>query len=127
MRIHRLARGLFAGTLTLTLLLAPFGTSHAGNGEGSITLINSYIGLYGSGNVYFWPELSSGAPVCVANYNRDGKSHRFVFNLNSSEGKAFFQVLMIAKVVGKRLLIMGTGGCDVASDTESVASMRFLD
>ena len=127
MRIHRLADGLFAGTLALWLLLAPFGTGHAGTGEGSITLLNSYIGLHGSGNVYFWTETSSNAPACVANYNRDGKSHRFVFNLNTIEGKAYFQLLMIAKVVGKKLVVFGTGACDLASDTESVASMRFMD
>ena len=123
MRIRRLTSGLLA----LALLLAPLGTSHAGNGEGSVTLLNAYIGLHGSGNVYFWPETSSNAPACVASYNRDGRSHRFVFNLNTTEGKAYFQLLMIAKVVGKKLVIFGNGACDVASDTETVASMRFLD
>ena len=126
MRIHRLARGLSAA-LTLALLLAPLGRSYAGNGEGNITLTNAFIGLYGSGNVYFWPETASNAPTCVASYNRDGKAHRFVFNLNNAEGKAYFQLLMTAKVIGKRLAVMGTGSCDIASDTESVASMRFLD
>ena len=128
MRIHRLVRGLCAAALALSLSLAPLGTtSHAGIGEGSITLNNAYIGLFGTGNVYFWPETSSNAPACVANYNRDGKSHRFVFNLNSHEGKAYFQLLMTAKLVGKKLVVMGTGACEIASDTESVASMRFLD
>lgn len=127
MRIQGFARGLFAGAFALSLVLAPFGTSQAGNGEGSIALTNAYIGLYGTGNVYFWPETSSNAPACVANYNRDGKSHRFVFNLNSSEGKAYFQLLMAAKLVGKKLFVMGTNSCDVAGDTESVASMRFVD
>ena len=127
MTLHRLARGLSAGALALSLLLAPLGTSHAGNGAGNITLLDSYIGLYGSGNVYFWPETSTGTPACVATYNRDGKSHRFVFNLNNAEGKAYFQVLMIAKVTGKKLIIFGSGACDIASDTETVASMRFQD
>lgn len=127
MRIQRLARGLFAGALALSLLLAPLGASRAGTGEGSITLTNAFIGLHGSGNVYFWTETSANAPTCVASYNRDGRSHRFVFNLNSTEGKAYFQLLMIAKVMGKKLVVFGTGGCDIASDTETVASMRFLD
>ena len=127
MKMHCLARGLFAGTLALALLLAPPATSHAGTGEGSITLLNAFIGLHGSGNVYFWPEVSSNAPTCVASYNRDGKSHRFVFNLNSAEGKAYFQMLMIAKVVGKKLVIYGSGACELASDTETVASMAFKD
>ena len=127
MRIHRLAGGLFAGALALSLLLTPLGASHAGTGEGSIQLLDSYIGLHGSGYVYFWTEKSSNAPACVANYNRDGKSHRFVFNLNTVEGKAYFQVLMIAKVVGKKLIVFGSGACDLASDTETVASMRFQD
>ena len=127
MRIPRAARGLSAAALALSLLLAPLGTSHAGTGEGSVNLLNAYIGLYGSGNVYFWPETSANAPTCVANYNRDGRSHRFVFNLNSAEGKAYFQLLMIAKIVGKKLVVLGSGACDIASDTETVASMRFQD
>lgn len=127
MSIHRCVPRLFAGALALSLMLAPIGTSHAGNGEGGVTLLTSFIGLYGSGNVYFWTETSTNTPACVANYNRDGKSHRFVFSLNNAEGKAFFQVLMTAKVLGKKLVIFGTGDCALASDSESVASMRFMD
>ncbi len=127
MKTHRLARGLFAGAFAFALLLAPLGTSHAGTGQGSVTLLNAFIGLFGTGNVYFWPETSANAPACVASYNRDGKSHRFVFNLNSAEGKAYFQVLMMAKALGKKIAIMGSGNCDIAADTESVASMRFVD
>jgi hypothetical protein len=127
MSIHRCVARLFAGGLTLSLMLAPFGTSHAGTGKGSVNLLNSFIGLHGTGNVYFWTETSINTPACVANYNRDGKSHRFVFSLNGPEGKAFFQVLMTAKVLGKKLVIFGSGKCDLASDSESVASVRFMD
>jgi hypothetical protein len=127
MWIHRCALRGLAGALALALVLAPFAVSHAGNGEGAVTLLTSYIGLFGSGNVYFWTETSTNPPACVATYNRDGRSHRFVFNLNNAEGKAFFQVLMTAKVLGKKLVIFGTGACELASDTESVASMRFAD
>jgi hypothetical protein len=127
MKIQRLGRGLFTAALALSLLLAPLGTSHAGTGEGTVNLQNAYIGLHGSGYVYFWTETSSNTPACVASYNRDGKSHRFVFNLNTVEGKAYFQVIMIAKMSGKKLIVFGSGACDLASDTETVASMRFLD
>jgi hypothetical protein len=124
---HRRTSRWLAGAFALALAFAPLGTSQAGNGQGHVTLFTSFIGLYGSGNVYFWTETSTDVPGCVAAYNRDGKSHRFVFNLNSEEGKAYFQVLMSAKLLGKRLFIFGSGTCDIATDSESVASMRFLD
>jgi hypothetical protein len=127
MKTHRLVRGTFAGMFALSLLLTPLGASQAGTGEGTVTLTNAYIGLQGSGNVYFWPETAQNPPACVASYNRDGRSHRFVFNLNNAEGRAYFQLLMIAKLIGKKLSVLGNGTCEIASDTETVASMRFLD
>jgi len=109
MWIRRCVLRLLAGAVALTLTLAPFGMSYAGNGEGQVTLLTSFIGLFGTGNVYFWTETASNPPSCVANYNRDAKSYRFVFNLNNAEGQAYFQVLMAAKLLGKRIFVLGSG------------------
>ena len=122
--VPRLRRLLLVENLVLALSGAALGTLLA---IGGVTLLTSFIGLYGSGNVYFWSEVSSNTPTCVANYNRDAKSHRFVFSLNNPEGQAYFQVLMAAKLLNKKIIVFGSGTCDIASDSESVASMRFMD
>jgi hypothetical protein len=65
----------------------------------------------------------SGTPAC-ATYLA-GSYFRFAVSVTTDEGKAIYAALMAAAFAGQAIEILGTGACDIQSDTETIMTVSF--
>jgi hypothetical protein len=65
----------------------------------------------------------SGTPAC-ATY-QGGSYFRFAVSITTDAGKAIYAALTAAAIAGLQVEILGTGACDIQSDTETIMTISY--
>ena len=65
----------------------------------------------------------SGTPSC-ATYQA-GSYFRYALSINTDAGKAIYAGLLAAQMAGQAVSILGSGACDLQSDTETILTVSY--
>ena len=113
--------GKYCGGLVLIIVVGFSACSLASSSEpGNISLIQAMS----NGAVIFYHDgaRNNEIPSCGQNF-----SSRWVINSTYTGGNTQVSVLLSAHAQGKKISIVGTGGCDIWSDTETVEHLVVRD
>jgi hypothetical protein len=93
---------------------------NAGAGSSDWSLITGVLPHTG-GFFFNSSGTRSSAPSCATLTNR------WVINTTTSQGQAMVAALLSAYMAHKRIMVVGTGNCDVWGDTETVNYFQIED
>ena len=101
-------------SISLLLLLTP--NAFAGMGGGTVQIAHVYPGNL----VFLYTSQRSNAPACTVTTTK-----RWVLDISTVEGRAKYSLLLSAQLMGKAVVVAGTGGCALWGDSETVDWVGF--